>query len=137
MGGAFSVHQPIPPNTLRTKPVEVEIEPDNRIVTRTEAQFPRNASMLVGVQLCDRNGRFWPAPWSPYEWFTGDNNLVFSDAPHVLSGPPFRIVCRLYNEDNTFPRTPEIRGEVQEHAMPLLLEEFVGRLEELIRKLGK
>jgi hypothetical protein len=110
--GYFVVKHTIPPNTLRSMPVVVTIDVENRILKHREIQFPMNAAMLVGFQLCDHSGRIWPSQGSPSEWITGDNNTVSSSEQISLSGPPFELVVRLYNEDNTFERTPEARFEV-------------------------
>jgi hypothetical protein len=135
--GTFVVHTTIPPNTPQYAPIEVEIPVPSRIVTWSEAQFPMNAAMLAGIQLLDRGSRFWPAQGSPYPWITGDNNTVRSDAPYILSGVPSKIVCRMYNEDNTFERTPEVRVEVQDTSLQLLLAEFVATIGEALQKLRK
>jgi hypothetical protein len=134
--GTFIVHTTIPPNTPQSAPIEVSIEPPNRIVTRCEVQFPMNTAMLAGIQLLDRGGRFWPAPGSPSEWITGDDNVVVSDSSYILSGVPSRIAARMYNEDNTFDRTPEIRIEVQDTSLQLLLQEFVSTIGEALRRLA-
>lgn len=112
--GYYVIHQTIPANTLRSNPIQVTLEVDNRILSHKEVEFPENAAMLCGIQLCDRSGRIWPSQGSPSAWITGDNNTVKSDQRIILSGSPYMVVAYLYNEDNTFDRTPEIQFEVVE-----------------------
>jgi hypothetical protein len=135
--GYFVIKQEIPPNTPPGQPVEVTIEVQNRIVTRKEVLFPMNAAMLAGIQLCDRQGIFWPSPGSPSQWITGDNDKSESTSSVVLSGSPYLIKARMYNEDNTFPRTPEIHIEVEDTSIQILLQQLIETVGEALRRLAK
>jgi hypothetical protein len=107
----YIVHPTIPPNTLRSSPVVIEVDVDLPLITHKEISFPLNAAMLCGVQLCDHAGQIWPAAASPSSWITGDNFTVQSDSPIALRGSPYTILVKIYNEDCLYERTPEIRFE--------------------------
>lgn len=133
----YVIKQGIPPNTPQGNPVIVSIEVQSPIVTRKEVLFPLNAAMLCGIQLCDRQGVFWPSPGSPSQWITGDNDKSESTSSVILSGSPYFIIARLYNEDNTFPRTPEIHIEVEDTSIPILLQQLSTTVGEALRRLAK
>jgi hypothetical protein len=105
----YVVHQTIPPNTPRSAPVIVPFEVANPILSYKTAAFPKNCSMLCGIQICDRSGIVWPSPGSPSQWITGDNEIVIDLTPTILSGSPYNLMARIYNEDSMYERTPEIR----------------------------
>lgn len=105
----YVVHQTIPPNTLRSAPVSVSFEAANPVLSCKSVRFPKNAAMLCGIQVCDRNGIIWPSPGSPSQWITGDFETVLDDSSVRLSGSPFELKIRMYNEDCTYDRAPEIR----------------------------
>jgi hypothetical protein len=108
------IKQTIPPNTPQSKPVEISVDVNEAVVAYMGALFPKNCAMLVGVQLCDHQGRFWPSQNSPTAWYTGDNCVIDSHSPFPLRGDgPHTIIARMYNEDNTFERTPQIRFDVE------------------------
>jgi hypothetical protein len=135
--GYYVIKQEIPPNTPPGAPIEVRIEVQSQIVTRKEVLFPLNAAMLAGIQLCDRRGIFWPSPGSPSQWITGDNDKSESTSSVILSGSPYVITARLYNEDNTFPRTPEIHIEVEDASTQILLQQYIETVGEVLRRLAK
>lgn len=110
----YAVHQTVPPNTPRSAPAEIPIEAANAILVHKSAAFPKNSSMLVGIQIRDRTGIVWPSPGSPSQWITGDNETVNSDSPVTLSGSPYDLVVRIYNEDSVYERTPEVRFETRD-----------------------
>jgi len=123
------VKQTIPPNTPQSNPIVIKVDVNDSIVVHRECLFPKNAAMLCGVQLWDHAGRFWPSQGSPSEWITGDNEKASSDVPFMMrGGGPYQVVVKLYNEDNTFERTPEIRFEVESTSLQQLLQQLIDTL---------
>lgn len=94
-----------PINTPQSSPVTVVIPAVISTVQTVHIRFPDGCAGLVGVRLTDRGSQFAPL----YGWIEGNATEINLTVNRKLQGPPREIIVQVYNEDDTFPHTVEVR----------------------------
>lgn len=106
----YSFDLPIPANTLKVTPVELEVNLTWGVITRVEIRFPPRNVGLSKVKILERRHQLWPTNLD--EWFYGNDETIKWDEYHELFVMPAIFTLQGYNDDDTFPHTPLIRFEI-------------------------
>uniref|UniRef100_A0A6H2A1X5 Uncharacterized protein n=1 Tax=viral metagenome TaxID=1070528 RepID=A0A6H2A1X5_9ZZZZ len=106
----YSFGLPIPANTLKTAPKELEVNLTWGVITEVEIRFPPRCVGLANIKILERRHQLWPTNLD--EWFYGDDETIKWDEYHELFEMPAIFTLLGYNGDDTFPHTPIIRFEI-------------------------
>lgn len=103
----------IPANTPERAPIELVMPVYVGWCESVAVLFPSGCAQLARVAIFDRDSKIAPAPSSHVAWLTGDGQPpVMVPVRRRLSGPPYVIKVRGWNEDDTYPHTPTIMVEM-------------------------
>lgn len=108
----YSVDLILPANTPERSAVEVIIPVYAGFLENVAVLFPDGCAQLARVALFDRDSRLVPGSSSPTPWLTGDNETIKAQVGRKVSGPPYLLKLRGWNEDDTYPHIPTIRIEM-------------------------
>lgn len=111
----YVVHKPVVKNTPDIAPNTTQVICRAGNVSKIQVVMPLNASMMVGVRVRDITGIIWPTFTSPSGWVTGNDEVITDDSGFFIQGPPYLAYVDIYNLDDFFTRTPEVRLFVDEH----------------------
>jgi len=106
----YSFDLPIPANTLKAAPVELEVNLTWGVITEVEIRFPPRCVGLAKVQILEHRHQLWPTNLD--SWFYGNDETIKWDEHHELFQMPSIFTLLGYNDDDTFPHTPIIRFEI-------------------------
>ena len=106
----YSFNLAIPANTLKTTPVERDVNLTWGVITRMEVRFPPRCVGLAKVKILEHRHQLWPTNLDA--WFYGTDETIKWDEYHELFEMPAIFTLLGYNEDDTFPHTPIIRFEI-------------------------
>jgi len=115
-----------PANTPSTAPLETRLKITEGIVDRVEIEFPLGCCGLLHVRLF--RGEDQLVPLNPDGDVASDGQVVRAELSYPVKGPPTDLLCRSWNEDDTYSHTVRIRITVTRPATPKereLLEELV------------
>jgi len=106
----YSFDLPIPANTLKAAPAELEVNLTWGVITEVEIRFPPWCCGLARVKILEHRHQLWPTNLD--EWFYGNDEAITWDEYHELFEMPATFTLLGYNDDDTFPHTPIIRFEI-------------------------
>ena len=97
----------VPANTPETSPMEVELVLAPGIIHRVAVSFPDGAVGLVYVQIFKGFHQVWPTnPDSSFNW---NNYTIEWDDYLPLNDIPFELKAKLWNLDDTFAHSIDLR----------------------------
>lgn len=103
----YTISLPLPANTLKTAPVEVEARLTYGIIHQVEIEFPAGCAGLAHVAIDRFEHQVWPT--NPDGSFASDDWVVTFDDRFELLDRPYIITLRGWNEDDTYDHTPIVR----------------------------
>ncbi len=101
----------IPKLTLEAAPASETLEIHPGIIKQVSIYFPPGCAALAHVQMFYWERQFWPT--NPNSDFTGDGILLSFPEDLKIVDPPYDIVIKGWNDDDTYPHTPIVRFQVQ------------------------
>ena len=100
---AFAERLAIPASTIEASPASVTIPILPLTVKTVELTFPSGCAGLVGVWFEYQDRQIWPD--NPGSRFRGNDQAIRFSPAVELQEPPFEIVVRAINEDDTYAHT--------------------------------
>lgn len=111
---SYSADIVLPANTPERAPIELLMPVYTGWCQSVAVLFPSGCAQLARVAIFDRDSQIAPAPTSHVAWLTGDGQPpVMVPVRRRLSGPPYLIKIRGWNEDDTYPHIPTVMIEMR------------------------
>lgn len=117
---------PLPANTPRSAPVDVDLSVHPGTVERIAVQFPKGCAGIVHVQIFHWERQVWPN--NPSGSFRGNDTVIEFTEDYRLSDFPFVLTLRGWNDDDTYLHTPIVRVQIR----PLENSGLMGWLSQLL-----
>lgn len=122
---------PLPANTAKTSPVEVEAKLTHGVVHRLEIEFPAGCAGLAHLAIDRGLHQVWPT--NPPGSFASDNHVIAFDEAHEFTTEPYTLSLRGWNLDDTYPHTLVVRIGIRSLPPPVPRKEELTMRQKLAR----
>lgn len=120
----------IPKQTHRDNPLEYDIDVILPVIDYCRIRFQAGPRGSVGIRLTDRGKTFAPGP-PHYGWIIDDENIVEWKEGRELDGPPYKVRIIAYNMARDHPHTIQVRLDVVEFTLEMLIDDLRKSIREL------
>lgn len=115
---------PVPPNTLKSAPVDQRLKLDLGTVSFIEIHFPTGCAGLVSCVLLYNSIQI--LPYNTDEALYGNDRLFKLDVNLPVKEPPFEFTVRAWSEDDTYPHTISVGVMLVEQNAVSMLQLLLG-----------
>ena len=132
-GGVYPVRLHVPADTPADKPVTVEVEVNDPVITGIDVDYPVGCCALVHVQVFYGIKQVAPKPEGAD--YMGDGKRYPGPMNWKLPEMPCRLIIKAWNEDETYDHEPivYINTAPEEAARPWgVLSDFIAILKRLM-----
>lgn len=130
----FAFDLPIPANTAKASPVEVQATLTHGIIHRVEIEFPAYCAGLAYVAIRRGIHQLWPL--NPDGAFRSDDYVIAWDEYQELLDEPYEITLVGWNLDDTYPHTPIVRIGLFPPEIAEAPQRSAGLLQRLLKRMG-
>lgn len=100
----------LPPNTLPSAALEIDVAIHPGTVTLVEILFPTGCAGLAHVQIFHWERQLWPT--NENGDFSGNGDPITFAEDYKVVDPPYLFTIRGWNLDELYPHTPIVRFQI-------------------------